>query len=215
MADVTHVKVAAHHGCHPSTVGRLLKKLEACATTATLKRPVRPSQFTPHHLSHFELIVIADRWQTLHQLAATLSDYNLPISVSHLRRKLKGLGLQRGIARIKPLLTKEARQAQLAYAKAHRKDELDAWRSTTFTDESKAKSVRLVNFSPRGLFLSCETHIVTSHPHFSLCPRFLSTSQSRYSRDSNKQVVLGLRLQSSFSGGDLSTVARSVSLGAP
>jgi len=132
----SHRQVAREKHCSPSTVAYAVCQQRERGSNTTPKRPGRPRSLTERDMHHIRQVIVANRRRSLRQLLPLLSEINLPLSLSSLKRVFKRLGLMQYIARVKPFLNKKAKFQRIKYAMVHQHDTPQAWQSTIFVDEA-------------------------------------------------------------------------------
>jgi transposase len=131
--------VANEFKCSISTVSRLVKQQKEEGTNRLKKKSGRPPKVDARTLKRLEGHILSNRFTSPAKLLPSLRDAGICISLSTLRRLMEHLHLKRRVARIKPFLTDRVRRLRLAYAKAHRHDNMNDWRRTIFTDEAAVR----------------------------------------------------------------------------
>ncbi|KAK4688046.1 hypothetical protein P7C73_g2067, partial [Tremellales sp. Uapishka_1] len=129
-------EVALRFGCSISTVSRLARQRLETGHNKTKPRSGRPSKATPRTLARIRRLLLSFRFLSPQRILPLLATSNIAISISSLRRIMRGLGLKRCVARTKPFLTPRVKSLRFRYAQKHRDDDENDWRRTIFTDEA-------------------------------------------------------------------------------
>lgn len=132
-------EVAAKYKCSISTVAYAVRQRRLRGTNTSPKRPGRPQTLSPRAMAHLRRIITKNRRLSLRRLLPLLSEHNLAMSLSTLKRVFQRLGLMRYIARFKPFVNKRAKLLRCLYSAKHQKDGLQDWRRTIFVDEASMR----------------------------------------------------------------------------
>ena len=130
--------IAARVGCTQASVSGILKKMMVYGNVNDAKIPGWKRKTSQKE----DRIVVrkskADRFKTASQIKAEMQiDYDVDISVSTTRRRLREAGLNACRPRKKPRLTARHKKKRLDFAKAHQNWTAEQWAQVVFSDESR------------------------------------------------------------------------------
>jgi transposase len=131
--------IADKIGCGRTTVGDVLRRLEATGTTSPAKRLGRPKIFDPEKQASLKKLVTTgkNRRLSLGQIQALWAKKKKEsISIDTIQRALKDAGLRSCVARRKPLVTDTHKQNRLTWARDHEHWTVHQWRRVMWSDES-------------------------------------------------------------------------------
>ena len=130
--------IAAHVGCTQASVSGILKKKMVYGNVKDAKIPGRKRKTSQKE----DRIVVrkskTDRFKTASQIKAEMqTDYDVDISVSTTRRRLREASLNACRPQKKPRLTSCHKKKRLDFAKAHQNWTAEQWTQVVFSDESR------------------------------------------------------------------------------
>ena len=130
-------KLARQFNIHLSTVREIIYKWRASKTVSSLPRSGRPKKLTERTKRKLVRKVTSNPAMTSKDLQEHLAESNVHVHRSTIRRVLNDSGLHARVARKKPLLRKQNKQARLNFAKSHLDKPDDYWNHILWSDETK------------------------------------------------------------------------------
>jgi len=121
-----------------TSVNRIRRKKEETGSFDTIPKPGRPRILTERHDRNIARLIKSGECSNAIQVQKSLiSNENIFVSASTIRRSLKRQGLVARVKKKKPLLLKRHRIARKAFAKKYRNWTIEDWRRVVWSDESK------------------------------------------------------------------------------
>ncbi len=131
-------EIARRMGCHQSTITRLHQRVTETGSAADRPRPGRQHVTTPAQDRYILNQHLRDRFRSAVQTAReTPGRINPRISVSTVRRRLRGNDLNAHIPYRGNILNAGSRTARLNWANQRRRWTLRQWNTVAFSDESR------------------------------------------------------------------------------
>jgi transposase len=130
-------KLAKRFNLHHSTVRSIVHKWKRDKTTRPAPRSGRPRKISARTARNLVRAVTEDPTVTARDLQQQLIQSGIRVHKSTVQRALKRNGLRGCIARKKPLLKKQHRDARLQFALTHLSHPDTYWQRVLWTDETK------------------------------------------------------------------------------
>lgn len=137
-AGMTSEEVAQTMGCSSRSIRRLRERFRLTGRTADRPRTGRPRVTTRAQDRYIVVSHLRDRFLTASQTAHnTPGRHNNRISSQTVRNRLRESGLRAYRPFVAQVLTRQHRQARLAWARHHLRWTSQQWKNVLFSDESR------------------------------------------------------------------------------
>lgn len=138
MAGMSQEQVARTVGTTSRTIRRLTQRLRETGKTADTPRSGRPRVTTPAQDRRMVTSHLRDRFMAATVTARmTPGQHNERISAQTVRNRLRAEGLRARRPFVGPVLTRQHKQARLAWSQEHLRWTRQQWKNVLFTDESR------------------------------------------------------------------------------